>query len=755
MNTYISMAITIVFCLFIIYIFYQNYRNVLKVKSFVKQYLESHNLDFLTSSEIFKSADDAYRSSMNVRVGEQSKTYESVETYIDANVIKKAVGINAKSTAAAPGVLSGLGVLGTFIGLTISVVFFDSTSSEAIMSSIKTLLGGMGTAFATSVVGMICSMIYIWKEKHWSNLFDKCVEEWTEDQDRKNKVTQYELIVQANNHHEQIMSNVVNTIKTAYEDNGSKIEKAVERISGKHQELRDELRGLLTYIDDEDDEEVTLGNAIRGIKEDSGAQAQALQSFTTDLSTTLNASLGSTMTKSMEESIVPLIHNLEEEHRALVSKFDMLNSTFKNPASDMMGNVVNELQTTLENIFTEFKSSITDKATSDLENLAQRLTATGDMLNSVPQNVENMTNGINETFEGIRQMIEKMQSDAATSTSENARQMQNQMTMATTALANAINDVRAIMQQMSEQQVSASAAISTGLKSDMNEISSSLKDTISSIQQQQNDTLSSVQNANTTMLSAINSNVEQMTGSVNDTVGQMTDKVKNTIDQMSEHSAQVSQAITNRMESELAKMTTVLQTTITALNAQQGDIIERHTNTGKELENVFVVMEEACEKMSGMANSVSDILSKMNNTSTELNNTAMMTKSTVNVLSETSTKLQNSQVDFLTRANQLQTQLDSASKNVITALEESAETSKEYANNFGVIKTGLQGIFSQVQEGLTQYSLTVKNSTGDILTRYSSSMTKALNNLEGVVNSLNDIVNELTDSLDRNKGFRR
>lgn len=51
---------------------------------------------------------------------------------------------------------STLGVLGTFVGIFIGLVDFDV---QNIQESVPGLLGGLKTAFVTSIVGMVCSMI--------------------------------------------------------------------------------------------------------------------------------------------------------------------------------------------------------------------------------------------------------------------------------------------------------------------------------------------------------------------------------------------------------------------------------------------------------------------------------------------------------------------------------------------------------------------------------------------------------------------
>ena len=55
-----------------------------------------------------------------------------------------------------PSIISTLGVLGTFLGITRGLIAFDP---EHIDTSIPTLLGGLKTAFFTSLAGMFGSLI--------------------------------------------------------------------------------------------------------------------------------------------------------------------------------------------------------------------------------------------------------------------------------------------------------------------------------------------------------------------------------------------------------------------------------------------------------------------------------------------------------------------------------------------------------------------------------------------------------------------
>lgn len=58
------------------------------------------------------------------------------------------------------GVFTGLGILGTFLGLTIGLLGFDMSSSATIQKGISNLLNGTSTAFLTSIVGILCALIF-------------------------------------------------------------------------------------------------------------------------------------------------------------------------------------------------------------------------------------------------------------------------------------------------------------------------------------------------------------------------------------------------------------------------------------------------------------------------------------------------------------------------------------------------------------------------------------------------------------------
>ena len=59
-----------------------------------------------------------------------------------------------------PGTLTGLGILGTFIGLVIGISGVGFSSVEAALESVQSLMSGIEIAFYTSIVGVIFSIVF-------------------------------------------------------------------------------------------------------------------------------------------------------------------------------------------------------------------------------------------------------------------------------------------------------------------------------------------------------------------------------------------------------------------------------------------------------------------------------------------------------------------------------------------------------------------------------------------------------------------
>lgn len=117
------------------------------------------------------------RSSGNYKCG--------IEDYINIELIDTVMKKNVLNLV--PGVMTGLGILGTFVGLSIGLEHFNTGTSEEIATSIAPLMDGIKVAFHTSIYGMVFSLVFnfIYKEiledaymalDNFLSYFNKCVD---------------------------------------------------------------------------------------------------------------------------------------------------------------------------------------------------------------------------------------------------------------------------------------------------------------------------------------------------------------------------------------------------------------------------------------------------------------------------------------------------------------------------------------------------------------------------------------------------
>ncbi len=82
-----------------------------------------------------------------------------VREYINDDTAIYEIG-NIPLSEMVPGLLTSLGILGTFLGLMRGLGGLDVTDAAKTMSSIPTMIGGMAFAFSTSIAGVSCSLLF-------------------------------------------------------------------------------------------------------------------------------------------------------------------------------------------------------------------------------------------------------------------------------------------------------------------------------------------------------------------------------------------------------------------------------------------------------------------------------------------------------------------------------------------------------------------------------------------------------------------
>ena len=410
--------------------------NALRIKkggtSAIKRSLVSEDaLSSLSDSRLAGLA-QAYKESIKIEVNGVLKSNVPSSEFFSEFTVCKACGINTKIIDAGSGTLVGLGLLGTFIGLTLGIKNFDSSTSEQIQNSIQILLSGMGTAFLTSLFGMLFSLIYTICEKQIRNTLSKELCDFCEKLDSENYIDDVEFYA----YNLQIITeNATSQMVTQFKE-------ATEAVY-------DKLKLFLEYHSVEG-EVVPISNAIREILLNNQEQTKALKSFSTDLALELNDRLDETLSRQMQQRLLPLMESVDATTKSVVEHIDQLALQVSNPANDMIEHIVKDLKESLMAIMEEFKSSLSKNATNELENLALSLGSATKAIGDFPQSMANISDVLQLTITEVKESIKEISNSSASANSSAMQQMQEQIVFATTSISNAISEVKEVMSHITQ-----------------------------------------------------------------------------------------------------------------------------------------------------------------------------------------------------------------------------------------------------------------------------------------------------------------
>ncbi len=457
---------TLIICIIILFVFlwfcFQQFRLSKLNKTLQKGYENEDLLEYVKSGDL-KPVGDNYVNTINFETIKGAKSNTPAIYLFNDISLTKIFRVNLRMLDAASGLMVGLGLFGTFLGLTVGIADFKSDSSENIQNSIQGLLDGMNTAFITSLLGMICSLVYTIIDKYQRNKFHRNISSFTEKLDNRyyiddNDIQDYKQSV--------LVEKMIHSIRTEFDSK-------------------------LMYTNDTG-VKISIGNAIREILTENTEQSKALKSFSTDLAIELNNGFDEVLSRQMQEKILPLMESVDATTKVVVEHIDQMASTVASPASSMMESVVDELKKSMGTIIDEFKSNLSGSTTSQLEALALQLGSASQTMGEFPKNMENISNTLQVTIEEVKNAVSEISRTSANANSTAMQQMQEQITLATGSISNAISEVKDVMngitrssQEQSSQMIAkladATEKMGTFLDSTIFNLSSSIQNSMKSI----------------------------------------------------------------------------------------------------------------------------------------------------------------------------------------------------------------------------------------------------------------------------------
>lgn len=344
----------IIILLFVLFGYYiQKVRQISKCNKELRKALNTNDpLSFIQTNlptEKFLAKNYEISKSLTLDSGEQ-KTTEFAEDYFNLANILSIRHINRQAMSAAAGILVGIGVLGTFIGLTIGIAGIDL---ENLKPGIRTLLGGMQTAFLTSVVGMILSSFYTFLEKDALNRLTRTCVKLCEKLDELYFISELEK--------QQILTNRQNKL-------------FLEQVAIIVHDIKS--------VDD-DANELTIGNMLRDIKQSNEYQIDVLN--------------------AMAENIC----------NGLGEKFKELADAIQNPAANMANGIVEELKTAISQMANSVEATVNSITKGNLDKVSDQLGNAIQSLETFPQTMALLSEKMQNNMELLGKQVSNINTETA------------------------------------------------------------------------------------------------------------------------------------------------------------------------------------------------------------------------------------------------------------------------------------------------------------------------------------------------------
>jgi len=537
--------------------------------------------DEIQKSKLLKSVWADYSETFIELFGTKKTDEYSGDFFNENNLLSS--NTNLKLLTYIPSALVGFGILGTFVGLTFGVSNFKTETTEAIKNSIEILLAGMGTAFVSSIWGMLLSLIYTFIEKVQIHSLHNSLHALCYKLDKKYKVSK--------------------------ED-----ERKLEQMK------QHEIISEYFIFTDENNNKVKPANVFRDIYNESVKQSNALQTFSTDLAMKIEAGFETILSNQIQKGVIPELQSLRNE-------IELLGKKIQAPGSEMTQNIVNNLEAAMEKMIQEFKTSVSGTTKAELERIATLLGNAGGMLNDFPNKLQAMTDNLNDNFTSLQSVVQQIAKQTLAQSTESTDLMKKQVEEMSEILKSKIGDLQVgqevlINKQSDNLQLSERLlkAFDSSIEK-MNGLSAEVIETIAEFDKVQNE-LNSVTN----QLKIVSDNVNKSTLTFNDaqtrfsqyaiqfteTNSKTIEEIQNSLSKAKEVSADFADKFTT-IEKGLQSIFNQIQTGLTdysnTINESVKEFLDNYTNE----------LTKSAEALAGASAKQEDLLEELTEQITKLN----------------------------------------------------------------------------------------------------------------------------------------
>lgn len=412
----------------------------------VNVYFESLSQE-MENSDLIKGIWRKYQRTLISIPGKDGlEKYSTVESESYFSVAAFTEGMKGGLWSGLAGTFTGIGILGTFIGLTIGLAGVDTSSTGALSSSISGLLGGMSTAFVTSIFGIVSAIVFgVWHSQNmkrfgdavsrFNNALDQVfirksveeilLEELAESRAQRAAMEQLstDMAISICDHLPDVLDQLAEKMDSAMKGNldtmlaglSERQDKQTEQlmqissntsslVSGGFDQLGDVLKKGVGQGAEE------LGNSLKNLSSDIASLAEGIRDIL-DRSTKASSEANQKTLDALNEAISKMNETME----GMANK--QTEETDKN--IQRMTALMEEMKTTMKDIFDEMAASAKEQR-AEIDKIAKdSANQTKENLSAINASVKELMTGIGGQTQQMQSVIGEISKDSADQTKEN------------------------------------------------------------------------------------------------------------------------------------------------------------------------------------------------------------------------------------------------------------------------------------------------------------------------------------------------
>lgn len=406
-------SVGIIIAYFFFSILFFVFRRVLPLTKRLQSHTANFSEDTLRNDPVLKSFWDQYEQSIMMAEDTRKTATNAEEVFSEVELLSRVMSL--RYWTAVPSILLALGIFGTFLGLTVGISNFDTSTTEKIQSSIALLLQGMATAFLTSLWGMFFSILF--------NVFEKMMFRYVGSALRS--------FCQILNYHYKLSAEELLAIQELT------IEKRFEKYFSTWQEEKN----------------FSIAVMLRDIRFNSEEQTKALKSFSTDMAdgikistetiSALGDKLSDSFSRGIEQALIPSVNTLNDSVKTLQNAKEESSGAF-------LQETVIRLQEAIEQMLTEIRTNVFSSSKAEMESLSKMVSEAGEAILQIPIFMDDAISGIDVAVNEIRTAMTDTTRELQETVTASSQNMQEEAEGAAATMAAQVEKMHNVLANLME-----------------------------------------------------------------------------------------------------------------------------------------------------------------------------------------------------------------------------------------------------------------------------------------------------------------